>query len=466
MAINRYFTQNPRISGPLQFLAGFGQQRQQVKAAEAQMDFRNDQALSQGIAQAGQTISRFALAKFGAQQNLARLQLAAQNATTLQTQRTQAALFRDAVSDFRTRFPGESIFPSQGGGGGVAPAQGGAPLQAFEPAGLGPTPSVPTAEFAGPPEPGGEGVPSPIIDPGTTTQYRNAQRELNMLTAQRDMVLMRKQTPEERNAQLAILDQQIARVEPIARRQQKPPPPTTIEELESQGFIISAPGIGNYFELDPKTGGYKGKPIYRNPTDPVDVTYNDGTTAKLTPGSHTRTIEGVGIQTIDVDTNGNTTSKIVPFPKEDGGPTSEDVREQAIKNIEKRREEAYKAKLAALGQVSSNVKSKVVKEAGIIPFSELRAEMERLRDEQLNADIFYERGTTRDEIAREADDIIRSAGELARKSRRGEDVSGDVEELMSRMQAAYPDADANNPPPPSILRAFAELRQAVNEAVR
>ncbi len=41
---SRYYTQDARLTGPLEFLAGFGQKRQEIKTQETQMDFQNEMA--------------------------------------------------------------------------------------------------------------------------------------------------------------------------------------------------------------------------------------------------------------------------------------------------------------------------------------------------------------------------------------------------------------------------------------
>ena len=463
MAINRYFTQDPRISGPLQFLAGFGQMRQQVKGVEAQQELEQNRLLSQGIAQGGQGlaqgISQAALVKFQASQNINRLQmasqLAAQNQASLQEQRTRAALERQARQNYFTQY-GELAPVS----GGSAPAQDGPPLQSFDVGGLGPTPSAPAAPSAGPPAPSGEGVPSPIIDPSTTAQYREAQRTIRMLGDQKTLIELGDFTPEEEEQQLRALAPAMAKAQQLARRTQPPPSPVTWEDRIKLG--ANEPG-GVTLEKD--GGGYlfhDGKVIKRaqfSKATTENVLSATATKEEVEDyiSSHVPNAQAIrdsgGFIKIQPD---GTVDYEWPPGGRGGGQDGDDLRKQAIKNLEKYREDLYQSKRDA--EPSRDKRDRIRRESGPFSTGAIRHELDRLLNEKAEIDLYYERGTTRDELKRETDDIIRSSDLLRRKANSGVDVSREVDALLGRMQAAYPDPTADNVPP-SIRNTFAQLAE-------
>lgn len=270
--ITRYFSPSPRAMGPLEFLAGFGQQRHRVKAAEAGMEMQQGQALSQGIAGAGQGIaqgiSQSALAQFQAGQQTEQQAARALMLQGLQQQRTQGGAWQDANEAYikaggALGQPPPGMGPSVPTAGGPPPA---APQAVAQPPGAMMGPPGPsqaqTFPIEVPPplvpaEPAG--VPLPAIEPSAIPQYREAVRKRDQLMAYKATIDTDPyMPPEEKARKIAALAPHIAASQAFLKKNPRPKPPRTYEELVAAGphggGLTPVPGMLNAAISDGKGG--------------------------------------------------------------------------------------------------------------------------------------------------------------------------------------------------------------------
>jgi hypothetical protein len=255
--------------GPLEFLAGFGQERRRVKAAEVGIDMQQGRAMSQGIAGAGQGIARGisqgALARFQADQQTTQQGARAAMLRGLQQQRTQGTVYQDAVDAYIKAggAPGqpppgiEMEPPAPAARAGAGPVTAGAPVMPPATAGVMGPPAPPAVPQPAAPEPGG--VPLPVIKPSAIGQYRKQQEKLALYEKYAATIQTDPYMPEEQKArELARLAQVIAPVRAFLDQHPEPKPPRTYEELASAGPLgggfTPIPGTYNYAIPDGKGG--------------------------------------------------------------------------------------------------------------------------------------------------------------------------------------------------------------------
>jgi len=304
--ITRYFSQNPWVSGPLEFLAGFGQQRQRVKEVEAGLQAQQDrdfaQSLGSGILTAGQAIGgglqRRGEAKREAATAAARLQglfdLENLRSGNQLRQSAEEALFKASMGGGDRGFPGGGY----SGEGGYSPSGfGGAesigpPSQFESPEFAGP----PAPEFVGPPAPEtgpsmagpqteAGAVPSPSIDPANTKEYQTARRKV--LEFENDLEEIKKSGASQADIGSAIfaLAPEMAEQRRRMQRYARPAPPKTDDEVFAGGEAIRIKGTNNVFLRDPQTGGLKvSSGLHPTATnEPRTATAFDGRTIEIVP---------------------------------------------------------------------------------------------------------------------------------------------------------------------------------------
>lgn len=260
--------------GPLEFLAGFGQQRHRVKAAEAGMEMQQGQALSQGIAGAGQGIaqgiSQSALAQFQAEQQTGQQAARVALLQGLQQQRAQDAAWQDARDVYIQAGgvpdqppPGMQMGPSAPSAGGPPPA--GPQAVAQPPGGMmgppGPNQAVTHPIEVPPPlvPAAPAGVPLPAIEPSAIPQYREAVRKRDQLMAYKATIDTDPYMPvEEKRKKIEALTPHIAAAQAFLKKNPKPKPPRTYEELVAAGphggGLTPVPSMYNAVISDGKGG--------------------------------------------------------------------------------------------------------------------------------------------------------------------------------------------------------------------
>lgn len=298
MAINRYYQQPAMASGILEFLAGFGHRRQQVKMAEAQLQAEQNQRvgqqIGQGIGNIVQVPAQDYLAGRAGQRQLA-------NALALQNnqQAGQQALLaqRDAMDLFQqTRQQNRAAGIAPYGSVQFEPPPTIPPeLEGFSAkssAAIGDMTAEPNmTQATGPAGEGGmtPGVPLPSIDPAYTQAYQKAKSQLNALVMQREEM----QADPGMSAQDKVAaDQQvfIPRISALRQTMQRypqPKQPTTYDEVVQQGGAMPIPGTMNMLLPDPK-GGYKVStavhPATGTPAPKMATTF-EGKQVPIVPGN-------------------------------------------------------------------------------------------------------------------------------------------------------------------------------------
>jgi hypothetical protein len=237
----RFYTQDPNVSGPLDFLAGFGIQRQNVKSQEAELQQRQDIADSASFQGGMGALTNVFGAKADRTQQTSMEQLRqvgqlANIAARGQQNRHNAAL------DNLVQVQGETPGGLQGPTGGVATAS--PPAGRMGPpasANIGQLPqNLSPQQQAQPPIPR---VPAPVNEPAMVSAYRKAEQRLPILIAQ-GMVAETDPglSPEDRAQQLATLTPEIAALQNFMNRNPRPKPPRTQQELIQQGLVIPIEG--------------------------------------------------------------------------------------------------------------------------------------------------------------------------------------------------------------------------------
>jgi hypothetical protein len=238
--INRFYQTDPRVLGPLQFLAAFGQQRQQVKAIEAGQQAQQNQAWGQAIGTGLQTAGQLgATAIFANDQSMADLSPLERMSVLGSLTPGLAGLGRQAGSmaqiKARNAAPagyGDAMAQlyGAGGGGGAGPMAGGAP-------------SVPGEYGVSLPDQGmsqtfPEQQQGPLaLAPGNVKDFRDAEAELISLNASRKLFIQGSHAPAEEMgfAQSFMPKYNAAKTRYNELRQSQPKPPTTEAELIAAG---------------------------------------------------------------------------------------------------------------------------------------------------------------------------------------------------------------------------------------
>lgn len=355
MAINRYYTVDPQIGGLLEFLAGFGQQRNAVKTQEAAtqtaIQGQQGQGLARGIESAGQSfgnaISQAALAKFGAsnaERNLL-TQLAGQR--ELDTLRADNNLRQAQTAAFLEKYgtSPQAFFTQATSAVGPLP-QDTPELQGFEVQQqfVGPQP-----QMAGPPEPG---TTLPGQNPALTPQYRKAKERLDQLNSVAASIdLDNTRSPQERAQMLQALMPHIAEAQQLLQRYPAPRQPTTFAELQAGGAVIPIPGYDGIMTMG--EGGYKATTLHptKSPGQTqtnFTATRADGTTFTIQPGESMEVAPGVW-QMRDMDGN------LRMFKADQGGEA--DPLNVDIDDVLKVQKALTTTKLNAKGQAEDDVPS-------------------------------------------------------------------------------------------------------------
>lgn len=286
--ITRYFSQNPWITGPLEFLAGFGQQRQRVHEIEAGLKAQQDrdlaQSLGSGILTAGQAIGTGLYRRGEAQQAAAAQAYRLQSLFDLENLRSGNQSLQTAQEAFlNAQIQNQGLLPRI-----KAP-----------PEFVGPPAPLSQPEFAGPPAPEmfgatpsvgvgqlqSDAVPPPSIDPVYTQDYQKATRRLHELNLEKDKILASSRPLEEKAAALFTLVPEVLQQGQLQRRYARPAPPTTDAEVFASGAAIPIKGTNNVFLRDPETGGYKVSAGLHPtaPNEPRTATTYDGKSIAIVP---------------------------------------------------------------------------------------------------------------------------------------------------------------------------------------
>jgi hypothetical protein len=322
LAINRYYFNNPLVTGPLEFLAGFGAQRHAVKAAQAGMEAQQtrqlEQSIGQGITSAGSAISSGIMAKAAADQRLA-----------LQNDAQAAAAELQATKAFQEQFGQSPEAAMQSLLSGGAPSVSDATLQppVFQGQGQGqelglqPGPGLaePISSDAETGQPVSEGlVPAPFVNPALASEYKNNVAKITQLNDAKEKMMARRMPDDERAAAMQTFNREILPLVERTMRMKEPKPPTVQQRVQTETWKDPETGLNWYLgekgglkaAMPPKTTPKIGEPFAVIPGP-------HGTQQKVGVGSHPWTTpDGVEMVT-DVDANGNSSSK--PITKGAGG---------------------------------------------------------------------------------------------------------------------------------------------------
>jgi len=256
---NRYFTQDPRVSGPLEFLAAFGIQRQNVHAQEAGMQQQQDVADSRSLQSGMGALTSVFDARAGRTQQTAMEQL--RQAGRLAEIGSRGAEDRhSAALNELMRIRGETPPGLLGPGGGVPTPS--PPVGQMGPpaaANIGQLPRNapgPQPQQAQPPIPK---VPLAVAQPEMIGQVRQAEQRLQLLTAEGAAIQTDpRRSPEDRAQGLAALTPEIASLRSFLNRNPRPKRPVTFEELVAagpmNGGVAAIPGTSNFLTPDGKGG--------------------------------------------------------------------------------------------------------------------------------------------------------------------------------------------------------------------
>lgn len=267
MALTRYFSPSPSVTGPLEFLARFGQERSRVHEVEAGMDFQQMMQEQRLAAQRNAQIAG-AITGFGLQANrqgFAASQSAAARVgqAALQQQRLQEGRYQDAA-DAYTRIGGVPGQPPTGFGSSAPSPSSTAGPTLHGAGGLTGPPAPGEAqpiELAQPPIPQQEpgGVPLPINQPTAVPQYREAVRKRDLLTSYASTIQTDPNMPaDEKSAKLRAIAQSLAPLQAFIKKQPAPRAPRSYQELAAAGpaggGFTAIPGTYNFAIPDGKGG--------------------------------------------------------------------------------------------------------------------------------------------------------------------------------------------------------------------
>jgi hypothetical protein len=269
--LNRYYLNNPWVEGLGSFLAGFGQQRQAVKAAEAQRQMQQNQAWGQAIGSGLQTAGSLGAMGIVANDldqlsmpggmgppsisNFERMQLlgsfmpgmkgfagAAGDVAGRQSQTALHQMIGDRqiqlenlrTSNDRLQTADKAMLMAEYGldpaGNAVQPSM---PPPAELPGGM-------TSGITGQPEQGyapdsGPSQPPRPIDPANTAPFRRADRAIGAIHDHLDELIRTGAPPQQVYAAKAAAAPELARLVQERKSYQQPPPPTTAQEMAAAG---------------------------------------------------------------------------------------------------------------------------------------------------------------------------------------------------------------------------------------
>lgn len=258
MAINVSHEPNQRLFSALQYLAGFGKSRQDVKMQEAKQQALQNQQLFGGIGQGiGNAVSGYASrsadlndqqARFAQQTALANL--GHQNDMAMLKQRDATDTYQKQA-ELYTRLYGESPGATSLGGMDFQSLdlQGGQPQT--QSMGGGEEINMDGGPMTAPQQPQG-GVPMPVFNPGMAADFKRAQNELHKLSFKRDLILSNPHiTMPDRQAQAAAMEPRIQQLQQLTSRYPQPKPPSSEEELIQAGIVIPATDGGQWYQSGP-----------------------------------------------------------------------------------------------------------------------------------------------------------------------------------------------------------------------
>ena len=339
---NRYYQADPGLTGMLQFLAGLGQANRETAIANAQLRGQQNQLIGSGIGQGiGNMFSvpanMFLEDMQARRQTQQRGQLQQQeydlsrrNQLALERTRNQGDIYQAGIADYYKRY-------------GEMPPIGGADIGTqFGPGAMrAPTiqpPQVPPGEygmslpdqgisqtFPQPPSP-------PPVDISQTSGYIKKVKERDALRLSKLEIEQRLPDGQQKVYELSAVAQRLGPIEQFLRANPAPKPPANEQEMIAAGannggvtpFADGRVLVPKGMTLTMPEKGLRGRK--------VTVSWADGSVDERPSGHHARVIPGYGLETVDIDENGNTTSKITSPSAKDGGSADYlKVRAQALK---------------------------------------------------------------------------------------------------------------------------------------